>query len=216
MSFVFASHPPPVIGENKLYFTGHGNGLDDILYCIEIGSGVILWKKNLHIRDTIPYYYKGNLYYCSSSRLTRVDPNSGNTLWTKELSLYSPYFSIGYDKLLMRSDSGIFSLDSDTGDMLWETSLPDHVSIPALADGKVIAGCHDGNLYILDVQNGEIIQKLYLGEKLFTPVISEGKIFVESKHSVYAIGTKSNNFIYFVVVFIFLLTIGIIFINLKN
>jgi outer membrane protein assembly factor BamB len=206
---------PPVLGEDKLYFTGHADGLDDIFYCIDSDNGAILWKKNLHTWDTVPYYYQGNLYYCSSSHLTRVDPDSGNTLWMKELSLYSPYFSIGYDKLIMRSDSGIFSLDSDTGDMLWETSLPDQVSIPALADGKVIAGCHDGNLYILDVQNGEIIQKLFLGEKLFTPVISEGKIFVESKHNVYAIGTKSNNFIYFIIILIFLFTIGILFRNLS-
>ncbi|MBU7031858.1 MAG: PQQ-like beta-propeller repeat protein [Theionarchaea archaeon] len=179
---------PPVIGEDRLYFTGHENGLDDILYCIEIGSGVILWKKDLHVWGTVPYYYQGSLYYCSSSTLTRVDPDTGFTLWTKELPLYSPYFSIGYDKLFMRNDTGIFSMDSNTGEILWETSLPDHVSMPALTDGKVITGSQDGNLYILNAQNGEILQKIFVGEELFTPVVADGTIFVESRYSVYAFG----------------------------
>ena len=179
---------PPVIGEDRLYFTGHGNGLNDVLYCIDSDNGSIQWKKDLHLSGTIPYYYQGNLYYCSSSCLARVDSDTGFTLWTKELPLYSSYFSIGYDKLFMRSDTGIFSLDADTGEMLWETSLPDHVSIPSLADGKVITGSQDGNLYMLDAQNGEILQKIFVGEELFTPIVADGKIFVESRYSVYAIG----------------------------
>lgn len=63
---------------------------------------------------------------------------------------------------------------------------------PAVADGKVLVGSHDGALYALDAQSGRLVWRYQTGDGVqASPAAAQGRVFVGSfDGKVYAFGNR--------------------------
>jgi outer membrane protein assembly factor BamB len=53
-------------------------------------------------------------------------------------------------------NSKLYCVDLETGDFIWSSPTGNYIrSSPAICDGKVYFGCHDGRVYCVDAESGE-------------------------------------------------------------
>jgi len=70
----------------------------------------------------------------------------------------------------------------DTNETLWSKDMPDQVqSSVAIADGKALVGCDDGNLYCLDADTGDEIWRFETSNVVqSSPLVSDGRVYFGS------------------------------------
>lgn len=86
-------------------------------------------------------------------------------------------------------------MNATTGELIWNyTTGGDVVSSPAVANGIVCVGSHDGKVYALNAYNGAFIWSYTTGDMVVSsPVIVNGVVYIGSyDHVVYAIGSLQN------------------------
>ena len=89
--------------------------------------------------------------------------------------------------------SGFHCIDRKTGKRIWVFRTRGKVdSSPVIADGKVIVGSDDGNLYVVSLDDGKKLWSYEIGEPVIAaPAIANGKIIIGAEDGrVYAFGTN--------------------------
>lgn len=80
------------------------------------------------------------------------------------------------------SATRVQALNLEDGGELWELQVGGVIdSSPALADGVLLVGCHDGNLLVISAVDGRLMQSVPLGPKNYSsPAVSEGRVYIGS------------------------------------
>jgi outer membrane protein assembly factor BamB len=90
----------------------------------------------------------------SGQALTRIDPKTGDELWSAEAALDAPpSLDAGGDAVLAEGAGQVRALDLETGHGRWE--LPGDVVI-GTADGRVLVGSADGQVSCAQAKTGAV------------------------------------------------------------
>jgi outer membrane protein assembly factor BamB len=113
---------------------------DGALYCVDRGvkaarlnaaDGSTVWTREGAVDETEEQpVISGGLVQVAAGhgkRLEALDPRTGRTRWTKDVSGYGGYrFSAGDVTLLVAPDGTVTALDGRTGKALWARHIPGH------------------------------------------------------------------------------------------
>ena len=97
------------------------------------------------------------------------------------MGIFHPGF-IRWSRLFWSFDWYIYAVDAATGQEKWRflTSGPVHSS-PAIANGVLYSGSHDGNLYAVDIATGQEKWRFATGKKIkSSPAVANGVVFMGS------------------------------------
>jgi cobaltochelatase CobN len=170
---------PAYLG-GKVYFAGG----DPALYCVEVSSGLPLWKLSTDAPITSsPSVADGSVFFATKDHLLAADAATGDELWrvptkgTKSSpAVYLGRVYVGTD------DSSLNCYDESNGTLLWraETNGPVATS-PVVAGGLVYFGTKtgDGMVYALDAMSGSTVWSYDVGEYIMSsPAVSDGFLFI--------------------------------------
>ncbi len=168
----------PAYSEGKVYFAGG----DPALYCVEVSSGLPLWKLSTDAPITSsPSVADGSVFFATSDALWAVDAATGDMLWREPMkgTISSPAISQG--RVYVGSDDADFDCrDALNGDLIWRAKVDSSVkSSPLVAGGAVYFGSYQGVVYALDLLAGSEIWSYPTEEYLMaSPSISDGVLFI--------------------------------------
>lgn len=129
--------------------------------------------------------------------LLAIDRNTRETRWRfalngdeeSERALYSAPVIVDDTIYLGGYDRQLYAISLD-GNLRWQEPFEGSiVGSPAVADGKVVVGVADGNVYAIDASDQSVSWKFETGNKVWsTPVISNGIVYFGSlDHNIYAV-----------------------------
>lgn len=136
----------------------------------------------------------GSVVYAGSSagKLTALDVNSGERLWSATEGAVSPVQVAGGAIFLVSDENRLVRLDAATGDEVWGVELPYflkdkikkqqqiHVHYgPLLAGGKLFVASSDGLMRVYDPTSGSLIGQAEIpGGAATGPVVAGGTLYV--------------------------------------
>jgi outer membrane protein assembly factor BamB len=158
-----APHSAPVIEAGRIVVGSNGGHV----VCLNL-TGDALWRFETRVSrngiHSTPVLRDGKIWvgaydgyvYC-------LDAETGSLLWERRVAQWvgsSPALHGG--TLFIGGEVGegggsLIALQADTGELLWETRLNHFVHSSPCADranGRVIVGCNDGNVYACDLETG--------------------------------------------------------------
>lgn len=140
----------------------------------------------------------GDVVYAGSSagKVTALDVNSGERLWTATEGAVSPVQVAGGALFLVSDESRLVRLDAATGAVVWGVELPYftkdkvkkqqsiHVHYgPLLAGGKLFVASSDGLLRVYDPTSGSLIGQAEIpGGAATDPVVAGGTLYVVGRN----------------------------------
>ncbi len=95
--------------------------------------------------------------------------------------------------------TGEYALDAKTGERLWRfRPFAASFSSPAVAGGRVYAGCDDGILFAVDAATGELVWNYTTADDVrSSPSVADGVVYIGSTdHNVYALDAESGDLIW--------------------
>lgn len=116
-----------------------------------------------------------------SGRMIAVNAQSGERLWTKNVSGTQTPWIAGPYVFVITDDRTMLALTRDEGRVRWSAVLPaDQVwSGPVLAGGRLIAVSSEGLMINVNVQSGEIISQVDLGSEMYiSPVVAGNMVYL--------------------------------------
>lgn len=177
----------PPLQEGELAFLATG---DNKLFAVEAANGQPVWSAPFEVANPIwgpMAIEEGTLYAAAmDGNVYAIDAESGeeNGRWETDTSFPGgltmdgdTLYAGGYDLKLHAFDKTspgeeFWSFDTEAG--IW--------GAPAVADGVVIFGDMDGNVYAVDAGEGELIwQKAAPGPIVTSPAISDGVAYIASE-----------------------------------
>jgi len=199
----------PAVGEGKVIGIGRGSG--DV-FCLNATTGEWMWTVNTGtVTQYTPTIHNGKVYYGDSGiqvpsmaqgngNLYCWDATTGDELWKHTFSLGLCWgATVAYDKVYAASYDGWFrAFNADTGSMVWEinntaaqaphpwltTGWGVWHAAPAVADGKVFLGAHDGYFYCWDAATGDELWKYEVGGDVCAgPAIADGRVYAGSHYT---------------------------------
>lgn len=140
----------------------------------------------------------GDVVYAGSSagKVTALDVNSGERLWTATEGAVSPVQVAGGALFLVSDENRLVRLDAATGEVVWGVELPYftkdkvkkqqsiHVHYgPLLAGGKLFLASSDGLLRVYDPVSGNLIGQAEIpGGAATDPVVAGGTLYVVGRN----------------------------------
>jgi outer membrane protein assembly factor BamB len=158
---------------NHIYISSRAG----IMYSIDGSSQKILWKVKLS--ETLvspPFLGKETIYVLDQDNNLFCLNAEGQILWqvvigeeiTSHITEYRENVCLG------TSSGWFFAIDIIKGERAWTYKAEDAIrSNPVVADGKIVFGCDDHNLYVLS-SRGNLIQKLDMGGKIRATLAANG------------------------------------------
>jgi outer membrane protein assembly factor BamB len=149
-----------------------------ILYCIEGSSQNILWQ--VRLAETLlspPFLGEENIYVFDQNNTLFCLNKEGKALWERQVGdVITSHITEFGDKVCLGTDSGWFiAIDIIKADRSWAFKAQDAIrSNPVIADGKIVFGSDDQNLYILSLR-GNLIQKFAIGGKIGETLAMDGE-----------------------------------------
>jgi len=197
------------ISKGKIYTMGHDGTMTESVYCLDVDSGRVLWKKdysavldpNLYEGgpNATPTVEGGRVYTLGKrGELFCLDAEKGTVIWekniNKEWSLSSPTWGLSCspvlegDLLILNSGAAGIAVKKDTGELVWksENNKPGYATpLPVEFNGKksviVLAA---KTLIGLSPADGKMLWeypwKTSYDINAADPIFSEGKVFVSS------------------------------------
>ncbi len=177
----------PILQDGERAFVATG---DSKLFAVDVATGAPLWSAPFEVENPIwgsMAYDDGEVYAAAmDGNVYAVDAESGNEngRWETETSFPSgltmdgdALYVGGYDNKLHAFDktspgSEFWSVDTEAG--IW--------GAPTVAEGSVIFGDMDGNVYVVDAASGKTKwQNSVPGPIVTSPAISDGVIYIASE-----------------------------------
>ena len=197
----------PVIARN-LAISGFDNGrvsafdlndggiIWDVLFELPSGRSVI--ERLSDINSTVQVA-GGDVYAISyQGRLGAIAIESGQLLWTRELSSYSG-LAVDVSAIFVTDEfSELVALSRGSGRELWrKKELRNRdVSAPAVFGSSVVVGDFEGYLHWFDIETGDLQARVRAGSKRITskPLVVNDILYVMSDNgSMYAFRVKPAN-----------------------
>ncbi|MFD4529834.1 serine/threonine-protein kinase [Streptomyces sp. NPDC058470] len=191
-------HTKPGSGSRGMPQCSYGGGkllcaLAGLFSAIDPADGTVLWRHTLADRDApdgSPVAEGGLVQAVTSDgqRLVALDPDSGATQWTMDISAYGRVQYAGGMVLLTRSDGTVVGMDASSGKQVWSRRIADQ-SEPTFAafgaDGLAYATSTtvDGTHTLVsgvDPQTGDVRWDARLAGDLEPVGAHDGKVFFMS------------------------------------
>lgn len=102
----------------------------------------------------------GRLYVTSyNGRLVALNAQSGQTLWSTELSSYLTPVLVGDTLYVVDEASRLIAFDANNGNELWrmEDLYGRSLTAPGFADGRIVVGDAEGYVHFIDANNGRLV-----------------------------------------------------------
>lgn len=148
-----------------------------ILYCINGANPKILWQAELS--ETLvspPYLGEENIYVFAQDNTLFCVNKEGKTLWERQIGdVITSHITEFQDKVCLGTESGWFlAIDITEGQRSWAFKSQGAIrSNPVKADGKIIFGSDDQNLYVLN-SRGKLIHTFAIGGKIDATLAVDG------------------------------------------
>ncbi len=118
-----------------------------------------------------------------SGRLVAVKADSGERLWTHNLSSTQTPYLLGNTLFVVGLDRKLVAFDTSSGEVRWISELPgesrDSWAGPVGAGGRLWLTSSTGTLISVDPSNGQVTSERSIGDETFlSPVVASGLIFV--------------------------------------
>ncbi|MBP1641237.1 MAG: bamB 3 [Bacteroidetes bacterium] len=174
------------IDDNALYF---GNSLGDIEAISKKGAGLLWSFPTGYSLYSSPVCSGGKVIFPATDGVVyALAAQNGKQLWSVKTD--NPFVADGRvsgGKLYQGGYKAFYCIDVVSGKVDWKfTDIDNYCQArPAIADGKVLFGAWDTNLYCLDQQTGTLIWKWNNGkaQNLYSPAncvpaVHDGKVIV--------------------------------------
>ncbi len=188
--------PPAVTSEGKVLFAGN----DEYLYCIDIKSKKLMWKKKVGLLEYSSPVIDGNYVYVGAinGRLAAFNIRDGGLKWKfrAESGIYSPPALHGNKLLFASEDSYLYCLDKQTGKLQWKFKTSNRIisSSPVVEGETVYIGNNDGAIYAVELGSGKLKWQFEgRGKILASPVIYNNIVYIGTvKASFYALDVANG------------------------
>lgn len=149
------------------------------VYAIDGKGRKIVWSfkagENL---ESPPYLGQNNIYIYDKEATLYCLHKEGKLLWKKKIEerITSGIREYG-GRIYMGTERGVFfALDRTEGKELWTFRTGEAIrSTPIFAEGMIIFGCDDHNLYFLD-EEGHVVDKFETGDKIQATPLVDGRV----------------------------------------
>ncbi|MFO1401602.1 MAG: outer membrane protein assembly factor BamB [Steroidobacteraceae bacterium] len=180
---------PPLIS-NDLAICGFDNGR---LVAVTLSGGAPAWDiavgqahGSTEIQRLIdldaPVVADGDDLYAAGyqGRVARIVRDSGQLLWTRDLSSYRGLAVTADAVYVSTSEGQVVRLDRRTGTEKWRQKalLRRGLSAPVVVDGRVVVGDYDGVVHWLDAEDGHFLARSKAGGRISAPprVLDGGRV----------------------------------------
>lgn len=194
----------PVIAEGLVVAGSDGGRLS----AIALDTGKLVWETRIAVGsgrselermvdiDAEPLVVDGIIYVATyQGRIAAVDLDSGNILWTRDISSYA---GLGVDTrnvYVTDDNSHVWALDRISGNSIWKQDKLEArtVTAPAPVNELVVVGDIEGYLHWLDKTSGQFVARTKISsQKFIAPPISAGdKVFAYSSDG--TLGAYTNH-----------------------
>ncbi|MBU7038628.1 MAG: PQQ-binding-like beta-propeller repeat protein [Theionarchaea archaeon] len=201
----------PLILKDKVYVaTGTnamilypGRGVGELplrnVMCMDIKTGQIVWKKDVHAEVSSSPAFSHDTLYVSSESCVALDLD-GNIKWEYNHGYSLSSSPVIIDDSLVLAAQNAFSgrriIRIQRGNVLWSREPKDMITTPPAAYGKKIVFITiKGDVLALDLETGDPIWTTHLGGELLiddtslacssSPVIADGKVYVGTLSGVF-------------------------------
>ncbi|MGH6634997.1 MAG: outer membrane protein assembly factor BamB [Gammaproteobacteria bacterium] len=167
------------------------------LVALDLRTGKLIWDTRVVLPsgrsdlermvdiDSEPQLYQGVVYVAAyQGKLAAIQSESGQTLWTRDLSSYAGMGLSEGEIYLTGSDSAVWALDHYSGDTVWkQDALKGRLSTAPASLGPYLAvGDQEGYLHWLSRSDGQLLAFVHVDESriLAPPVAANGAVIVYS------------------------------------
>jgi len=147
---------------------------DGKVVALSVQDGRVLWQAAIAVPqgrselerlvdvDATPVIKNGVLYSAAfQGRLVALDVNTGNLLWSREMSVYESLAVDDVAVYVTDDKSSVWAFDLRSGTPLWKQLglFARDVSAPVLHQGYLAVGDFDGYIHWLRLDDGEFISR---------------------------------------------------------
>jgi outer membrane protein assembly factor BamB len=192
-----SASPPLVIG-NHLY-VGSEQGVKKV----ERATGETEWTTQKGEREPRVTASGGTLFVADGN-LHRVDPESGERLWSFNRSGIVTTPTADSDSVYVGSRSGnVYSVDRETGEMNWRNVGLVDGFVPPPVEGAVVSKVENGvekvyaggldSVYSLDKDTGEVVWETTMGDEMRSaPEYSDGTVYINDGNRLQAVDAENG------------------------
>ena len=148
-------------------------GSDGFFYCLEVKTGLMLWKFYTGVENLGEPFVKDGLVYflTSKDKLYSLNIKTGQSLWTYKLDSVNTMSIRGVGRPMVDHrfvyagfSNGLFvALNKKTGQWVWRVQLSKNGKFkdvdvsPVVTGNHVYAASYDGGLYSLNKDTGRVV-----------------------------------------------------------
>lgn len=177
---------PLLVVDRTLFFPT----LDGKIYALDATSGekIGLLKIRGGWEATCAYFDTSLIIAtrCGMRSLYRYDLVRGKYLWSKRIGPIETELLIHNKRIYVATlYNGIHCLDAASGEEIWHFKTGGQLhSSPALAEGTLLFGCDDKNLYALRSDSGRLLWRYTTGAEITaTPAVDDSAVYIGSNDS---------------------------------
>ncbi len=181
-----------VVKNNRVVF----GGSDGFFYCLELKTGLMLWKFYTGVENLGEPFVKDNVIYflTSKDKLYALDIKTGQEFWTYKMDSTHTMSIRGVGRPVVDRNfvyagfsNGLFvALNRKTGQWVWRVSLSkkshrfkDVDVSPVVKGDHIYVASYDGGLYNLNRKTGRIVWRYKEGSHN-APTVSGSRLYYSS------------------------------------
>lgn len=170
----------PIVVDGVVCFASE----DGPLYAINQETGEEIWHDELELSEGTAPVVTENSVIDANGELQALDARNGDTMWESETytaAWNAPTYHS--DSLYVTGSEIISSFAVPGGEQEWSHDIGSNVfTTPAIADGMVLVGSDDGNVYALNAESGDVEWTFEASDKVqSSPTVQSGTVYVGDK-----------------------------------
>ena len=164
---------------------------DESVYGFDAVSGAVRWRATTDAPVQGSAAISGTTAYVGSldGNIYAIDATNGTPIWKHQLPLEVVSTPVVSGGLVLVGADGLYALDATDGTERWHVPTGDVLSSPLVANGTVVFGSSDGNVYGAPLATGSPLWHVTTGGPVrSSPALAGGTVYVGSDDSsLYAI-----------------------------
>ncbi|MEY9929160.1 outer membrane protein assembly factor BamB/predicted Ser/Thr protein kinase [Catenulispora sp. GP43] len=208
-----AIHVPP---SGKYIFTARDStsaDTDATITCLDATTGTKVWQvtqkgATMGSAGSDPFAYVDNMLIAGGTKLTALDPATGQVKWATQLgsidtggSLANHPFTDGSGRVYVTAESYLVAVDGSNGKLLWQSTLPDSDQFQVdgactTGDGQVYVADYKLALYAVDAKTGKCnwsySNSLMAGQIVSTLTAGGGKVYYTAGQAVFGFNANGK------------------------